>query len=183
MLPFFMSSSPHFTLPTPSPTASHHKVLRPIISPATPVESTLPRPLASVHSKPLAGTRFPLESTLTKKPGGRGQLLLTRHATKRVCPDEHRDGGPLFDPSDFSHQEHRDGGPLYGPTRDFFPERPSRRGDTALSSPLTAHYSLFTSSPTETNSALPAGYPRSPPTPETFRAAAPAPSLSRLSKC
>ncbi len=249
--------------PAPRPTASHRKSLRPIISPATPVESTLPRPLASVHSKPLTATRFPLESTLTKKPGGRGRLSLTRHATKRVCPEEHRDEGPLYVPTgdlspqkhrdegplyvptgDLSPQKHRDEGPLYVPTGDLSPQKhrdegplyvppaiylpkniatrdlstsprrfispkTSRRGTSlrphrrfisrkasrrGLSSALPGdsvpsdhrvegQCSLFTSSPTETNSAPPAAYPRSPPTPETSRAAAPALSPSRLSIC
>jgi len=77
MLPFLMFSSPRLFPSVASPVAPHRKTLRPIISSATSLESTLPMCLASVHSKTLAATRFPLESTLTKKTRGRGQLLLT----------------------------------------------------------------------------------------------------------
>src|SRR5579859_5123941 len=77
MLFFLMYSSRHLSPSVTAPVAPYRKASRPIISPASPLESTLPIPLASVHPKPLTATRFPLESTLTKKPRGRGQLLLT----------------------------------------------------------------------------------------------------------
>src|SRR5579859_1187081 len=77
MLSFPMFSSRHLFPSVASLVAPYRKASRPIISPASPLESTLPIPLASVHPKPLTATRFPLESTLTKKTGGSGQLLLT----------------------------------------------------------------------------------------------------------
>ena len=119
MLSYSMISPP-LTAPTArNPSASHRNTLRPIISPANPLESTLPRPSASVQSKPLAASRFPLESTLTKKPGVGLLLWLIRNPAKDFCPEEHRDEGPLFNPPWF-----------------FCPRRPSPARD--LSSPATA---------------------------------------------
>jgi len=116
-------ATPHSSLATaPLATVSHRKFPRPMISPATPLESTLPSPPASTHSKSLTATLFPLESTHTRKEG-RGYLLwLTRHPTKRVCPTEHRDEGSLF-----------------APTSDFFPERPLGARD--VSSAATERFS------------------------------------------
>ena len=66
-----MFSSPLTSPPATNSSASRRKIQRPIISPATPLESILPRPSVSVHSKPFTATLLPLESTLTKKPGER----------------------------------------------------------------------------------------------------------------
>src|SRR5579859_6394784 len=77
MLSFPMYSSRQLFPSVAPPVPPHRTTPRPLLSPATPLESTPPIPPASVHSKPHTATRFPLESTLTKKPGGRGQLLLT----------------------------------------------------------------------------------------------------------
>lgn len=87
-----MFSSQHIPLRAPDLVPHNHKISRPIISPTNPVESTLPPPPASVHSELLTATLSSLESTLTKKRRG-GQLLLTRHVLKHVCPEEHRDAG------------------------------------------------------------------------------------------
>jgi hypothetical protein len=86
VLPFLMFSSPFASPSAPRSTASYQKIARPIISPATPLESTLPTPPASVHSKPLTVTRFPLESTLTKKPGGRGPVIVNQMTADRFAP-------------------------------------------------------------------------------------------------
>jgi hypothetical protein len=115
MLSFLVSSWQHICLSSTRPPASRPKNPCPIISPATPLESTLPRPTASVHPKSLTATLFPLESTLTKKPGVGCPLWLTTNpvrdlhperpsgtsdlsacATKRVYPGEYRDEGSLF---------------------------------------------------------------------------------------
>jgi hypothetical protein len=58
--------------PSIVPIASHHTTLRPIISPATPLELAVPIPPVSAHSKAHTSTRFSLESAFTRKPGGRG---------------------------------------------------------------------------------------------------------------
>ena len=83
MLSFPMFWSPHTSPPAPTSAPHNYKFPRPTISPTTLLESTLPIPLTSIHSKPLTATRFPLESTLTKKPRGRGQLSLTRSPTRK----------------------------------------------------------------------------------------------------
>jgi len=71
-----MLSSRSAPRPGAIPTASQNEIQRPIIAPASPVESTLPTPPASVHSKSLVVTRFPLESTLTRKPRGEGSIIV-----------------------------------------------------------------------------------------------------------
>jgi hypothetical protein len=76
MLSFLMLSSRSAPRPGAIPTASQNEIQRPIIAPASPVESTLPTPPASVHSKSLVVTRFPLESTLTRKPRGEGSIIV-----------------------------------------------------------------------------------------------------------
>src|SRR5712664_881620 len=52
----------------------------------TSLEPTLPRSLASVHSKGLTENLSPLESALTKNIGGGGVLLLTRNLQKNSIP-------------------------------------------------------------------------------------------------
>jgi hypothetical protein len=69
MLSFLMLSSLYLLSLLACPIAPRDKTPRPIISPANPVESTLPIPPLSVHSKPLTVAPFSLESTLTKKRG------------------------------------------------------------------------------------------------------------------
>jgi hypothetical protein len=78
MLSFLMLSSRSASRPGATPTASQNKIQRPIISPASPVESTLPILPGSVHSKSLVVTRFPLESTLTRKPRGEGSIIVNQ---------------------------------------------------------------------------------------------------------
>ncbi len=53
----------------------------------TRLESTVTSHLATVDSKPLTETLSPLSATLTEKRGGRGRYGLTRHPTKRGCPE------------------------------------------------------------------------------------------------
>ena len=65
----------------------------------TPLEATLPRFSASVHSKGLTEKLSPLEATLTKKPGG------------PLYPERVRRGAASFIPSVFSE------GPLVYPER------------------------------------------------------------------
>jgi hypothetical protein len=81
--------SPHTDPLAPHPTASHHKLPCPIISPVTPLESTFPTPPASVRSKPLTATRFPLESILTKKTQGEGSIIVNQTSDEgclsRMC--------------------------------------------------------------------------------------------------
>jgi len=43
----------------------------------TPLDATLPRPIATAHSKALTENVSPLSATLTKKPGGLLSILLT----------------------------------------------------------------------------------------------------------
>ena len=83
--PMFRSTQPF--PPHPDPGTPQRAAPRPIITLATLLESTLPTPPASVHSKSLAATRFPLESTLTKNPRGRGQLLLTTNPFRDLYPE------------------------------------------------------------------------------------------------
>src|ERR1700730_8860048 len=86
--------------PAQSTSQSHfHRFLspktRPIMSLVTPLESTLPACPASVDSTLLTGAPYPLESTLTKKPGGRRSLWLTRFPAKSLLPDAHRNAEHL----------------------------------------------------------------------------------------
>jgi len=87
MLSFPMVCSTQPFPPHPDPGTSQRAAQRPIISPATLLKSTLPTPTASIHSKSLTATRFPLESTLTKNPRGRGQLLLTTNPSGDLYPE------------------------------------------------------------------------------------------------
>jgi len=96
MLSLRMISKPHTYPPAPNPTASRHKILRAIISPATSVESTLPPPPASAHSRPLTASGFPLDSTLTKAPRGEGSIIVNQISDEEICPDERSEEGPLF---------------------------------------------------------------------------------------
>src|SRR5579859_364960 len=80
-----MFSSPLRSSPAPNPSASHPQIKRPIISPTTTVESTLPRPSASAHFKRLAAARYPLESTLTKKPGAGIPVMVNQISRGRAC--------------------------------------------------------------------------------------------------
>jgi hypothetical protein len=118
MVFLFMCLQPHIS-PRSIPAASHREIPRPIISPANPLESTLPKRLGSVLSKPPTDTHFPLESTLTKKPQGEGSVMvnfkfdqefvsratlgsegLLRISYEEICPDERGEEGPLFTPQE-----------------------------------------------------------------------------------
>ncbi len=76
MLSFPMSSSSHTSLPAPTLAPHNHKNLRPIISPATPLESTFPQVFIPISLKSLGISVY-------KKTGGGALLLLTRFPTRK----------------------------------------------------------------------------------------------------
>src|SRR5487761_163394 len=80
MLPCPMISSHYASPPARSSTGFHPKIARPIISPATPLESTLLQVFIPLH---LNSPRI----NAYKKPGGGPPLSLTSHPTKDVCPE------------------------------------------------------------------------------------------------
>src|SRR6266850_2541604 len=87
-----------------------------VLSALTPLNATLTTHLTSVDSKEVTVNLNPSESTLTKNGGGWGVLWLTTHpmrmrvlserasrrispiSDKEICPEEHRDEGPLLNP-------------------------------------------------------------------------------------
>ena len=70
-------AAPNFPAPSSYPSPLPLNKIRRFL---TPLDATLPRPLASAHSKPLTKNLNPLSATLTKNPGGPLRLWLTRFA-------------------------------------------------------------------------------------------------------
>ena len=130
MLSFPMFSSPHPSLLAPRPLASHHNSPRRIIFAATLLESTLPIPPVTVLSKPLIAARFPLESTLTKKPRRAGAIIVNQISDEEICPDERSEEGPLF-----SRDDRR-----FRPCRKARLSRGASRRDTSLAITSLSYY-------------------------------------------
>lgn len=80
MLSFYMFSSRQTSLPAPRPSPSYGITPRPITPFATPLESALMQVLIPRNLKSL-------EMSVYEKIGGCARIWLTRHATKRVCPE------------------------------------------------------------------------------------------------
>ena len=64
----------------------------------THLNATLTNHPTSVDSKQLTTNLNPPESTLTKNMGGRGGVMVNQISDKEICPEEHRDEGPLLNP-------------------------------------------------------------------------------------
>jgi hypothetical protein len=89
MLSLFVFSSQHTSLPAPALALHYHEILRPIISPATALESTLPQVLI------LNNLKSPGIS-IYKKPGAGGPVIVNQISDEEICPDERSEEGPLF---------------------------------------------------------------------------------------
>ena len=67
------------------------------LSALTHLNATLTSYLTSVDSKEVTVNLNPSESTLTQNTGG-GGVMVNQISDKEICPEEHRDEGPLLNP-------------------------------------------------------------------------------------